>query len=235
MGGCLGVTVNVKFVPECDGLSCTYTEEKLRLTSASSPLTDNVLDTSKVRTILTKNGITTFEGRGSNNAGNGDIKSSYRTYGAWMEHAAFGVLTEDARGKIGEKNIKLSVRYGIAGGTPTGSRPTADATWKGLMVGTPKEGKYHGNFLQGDAVLNYDLDTTKLDATFSDIKDLARGKDYETPEVIFADVSVREDGSYGVESGEIYGGFGGPKHEETAGVFDKSGIVGAYGAKIDTE
>ena len=54
--------------------------------------------------------------------------------------------------------------------------------------------------------------------------------------VRFNNVPVAADGTYnaGGTGNLIEGGFGGPNHEETAGVFEQQGIVGAFGAKRQT-
>ncbi len=227
-----GERVNFEFSSVCTANECTFINENpnLKFTHTYSdtiqPIIDDdeTVDLDQFRAILTKNGITILEETWLST----NLEYSLRTYGAWMEYAAFGVTKYTIIDEPDE--FSFYGRLGWAGGTRTGTRPSADATWKGLMVGTPREGTYRGNILQGDALLVYDLSNTNLDVTFSDIKDLTREKDYETPRVFFEDVPVEEDGRYGADG--ISGDFAGPNHEETAGVFDKDGIVGAYGARI---
>ena len=98
------------------------------------------------------------------------------------------------------------------------------------MVGTTPA---NGNLLQGDASLEYSLDAGTLDAAFTEIKDLTRNAAHTTGNVRFDDVSVSTNGTYqaGSTGNRIQGGFYGPDHAESAGVFEQSGIVGAYGAK----
>ncbi len=149
------------------------------------------------------------------------------SYGAWMEHGAFGVLTIG----IPDEGIFLSGRYAIAGGARNNDAPTVDATWRGVMVGTPATGAHRGDLLQGDATLRYDQ--TSLDATFANIKNLDRLAAHSVETVRFEDIPFYENGTYwtGVEHDFIWGAFYGPDQAETAGIFEQSNIVGAFGAK----
>ncbi len=173
--------------------------------------------------ILTRHGITTFEDEASGE------DADFRTYGAWMDHSAFAVNIATLR----DDDLSATIRFGLAGGDLTGSRPAGAATWQGLMVGTPQTGAARGNYLQGDALLTFDLDTNVLDAEFTDINDLNRRAAHSTTSVRFADVPVAAGGTFGAGNAgnRIQGGFYGAGHAETAGVFEQSGIVGAFGAK----
>lgn len=103
------------------------------------------------------------------------------------------------------------------------------------MVGAPKDGAFHDNVLVGDAELTYTYSDTggTVAAAFSNIRDLEQSMAHSTPSMRFDDVPVLPDGSYrkGEIGDRIHGGFFGPGHDETAGVFEKEGIVGAFGAK----
>ena len=109
--------------------------------------------------------------------------------------------------------------------------------------------------MQGDATLTYTSSNMEIGADFTNIKDLDRNASHSVSQVRFDDVSVDTDGSYGegitpsrvtgerdASSGEemlpaganndyIRGWFFGPNHAETGGVFEKEGIIGAFGAK----
>ena len=208
--------------PQCEGTRCTVREPRTGA-SITRSLEDLESVDSTTDFTLTKHGITLFRERAT------DLE----TYGAWMEHAGFAVLSETESGTIDGRNVSWRFHYGAAGGDVTGSRPTGSATWQGLMVGTPATGSRAGNVLQGDATLRYSLDAGTLDAAFTDIKDLTRNAAHSTERARFADVPVAADGTYaaGSTGNRIEGGFSGPDHAETAGVFEQSGIVGAFGAK----
>lgn len=172
---------------------------------------------------LTRRGITLFRTRAT------DVEA----YGAWMEHVGFTVQTQSASTTIEGRKLDIGFRYGLAGGDLTGARPTGNATWQGLMVGTPGTGSRAGNVLQGDATLEYSLDDKMIDATFTGIKDLTRNAAHSTERVRFTNVPVGEKGTFGsgAPGNRIDGAFYGPNQAETAGVFAQSGIVGGFGAK----
>ena len=149
--------------------------------------------------------------------------------GAWMEHSSFTVQIERLR----EGYVTLDGRYGLAGGDLSGTRPTGDATWLGLMVGTPATGSNRGDRLQGDASLSYDLASDSLDVTFSGIKNIDRLTAHATETVMFSNLGVGSRGTFeaGLAGNRIQGGFYGPGHVEAAGIFEQSNVVGAFGAK----
>lgn len=155
--------------------------------------------------------------------------SDYTAYGAWMKRGGFAVGTES----FAIEDVRVDIRYGLAGGDLTGTRPTGNATWLGLMVGTPATGSARGDRLQGIAALNYDMGVGGLDIGFSSIKNVDRGADHSTPVVTFNDLAIASDGTFqaGFTGNRIQGGFYGPDHVEAAGVFEQANIVGAFGAK----
>ncbi len=200
----------------CAGFSCTWTEQRsgVELTVDESNISAS---TAGAKAVLTKNGITTL-GRSDND---------YRTYGAWMSDSAFAVTSFTIR----DGGSVARGRYGIAGGDLSGSRPTGTATWRGLMVGMTQGG--NRDRLQGDATLTYSLSNTSLNAAFTDIVNIDRRKAHSVSSVGFNNVPVFEDGSFhsGTTGSRITGAFYGSAHGESAGVFEKSGIVGAFGAR----
>ena len=202
----------------CAGTRCTWRESTTGV-SGSLSLNDLEFSSGSSRAILTKNGITVLEGQAE------DIEA----YGAWMNHAAFAVQSE----RTTSQGIAVTGRYGIAGGDLTGIQPDMAATWRGLMVGTPRDGTLRGNVLQGDAALTYTLTDNSLDAAFTDIRNLDTGAAHSTSTLRFDDIPVAHDGTYeaGLTGNRIQGGFYGPGHAEAAGIVEQSGIVGAFGAK----
>ena len=215
----------------CNDRMCTYTEPTTQTSFTvdigeftalfAASLFDSDAD---ARAILTKNDITLVDTTGKVD----DV--DYQAYGAWMNHGGFAVLTDF---RLTVDDTQLTMRYAGAEGDLSDSRPDANATWRGVMVGTPTRGQYRDNTLQGDAELVFTAADNVIDATFSNIKDLDRKTAHRVERVEFTDVPVANDGTYAnVDDGNlIRGGFGGPNHEETAGIFESQGIVGAYGAK----
>lgn len=183
-------------------------------------LSDLEFSTGRVDAVGTKYGITLMS----------QAEQDFTSYGAWMEHSGFAVHDET----VTEAGIRISGRYGIIGGDLTRTKPTGTATWRGLMVGTPATGSNHGDRLQGDATLTYDLSVRdSLDVSFSDIKNIDRGAAHSIPTVFFSNIAITSQGTFqaGLTGNHIQGGFYGPGHVEAAGTFEQSNIVGAFGAK----
>lgn len=147
-----------------------------------------------------------------------------------MDHSGF--LVQEDRG-IPVGGVPANMRWNMAGGDLTRSRPLGNATWQGLMVGTPARGSGKGQRLQGNATLTYDLDSATLDAAFTNIQNVDRLQPHSVSAVRFDNINVSDRGTFqaGSSDNQIQGGFYGPDHAETAGVFEQSNIIGAFGAK----
>ena len=155
-------------------------------------------------------------------------------FGAWMDHSVFFTATSQGQFSDAAYNSNLS----MADGQLSSSRPPGNATWQGLMVGTPVTGTSRGHRLRGDASLTYRLTSQVLDADFTNIRNLDRQAVHSVPSVVFTGVPVDEQGKFedGPRGGSasqawLHGAFYGPDHDEAAGVFRSSNIVGAFGAK----
>ena len=209
----------------CENNECTLRESRSGVALPTLSLDDlSIAPDATVDFGLTKHGITLFRTR----------TTDIRAYGAWMKHAGFALQTHSLSPTVDGRKVSIRFHYGLVGGDLTGARPTTgSATWRGLMVGTPASGNRAGNLLQGDAALEYDFDAKMLDAAFTDIKDLNRNAAHSTERVQFDDIPVAEKGTFrlGTAGNYIQGGFYGPDHAETAGVFERSGIVGSFGAE----
>ena len=158
-----------------------------------------------------------------------DMGVDMTSFGAWMEHGWFGL--NGARG-AGEE-AEFHTLYAMALGELTDRPLNGSATWLGIMVGTPIAGDDRGDRLVGTAALNYDMTAGGLDAAFSGITNIDRGTAHSIETVLFSDLEVGPDGTFsrGQSGARIQGGFHGPGHAEAVGVFEQSGIVGAFGAK----
>ncbi len=208
----------------CSGTRCAISESSIGL-SDTIELSDLEPVEGAADAIGTRYGITLM----SQTAELMDAR--FVSFGAWMEHGAFAVQTED--GTL--EGTRISARYAAAGGDLTGAAPAGSATWLGLMVGTPATGSSRGERLQGVAALNYDMNAGGgLDVAFSSITNIERGTAHSTATVIFADVPIGPGGTFetGVAGNRIQGGFYGPGHAEAAGIFEQSNIVGAFGATL---
>ena len=187
----------------------------------------------RTRAVLSKNGVTLLEYAGEN----------LRAYYAWMEHSGFVVQRENGfvslyvgrnpSGGTIHRSVPASLRHGMAGGDLTGSRPSVNATWTGVMVGTPAQGGPRNHYLQGDASLTYATAGNRLNAAFSNIVNLNTGRAHSTTSLSFNNVPVTAGGTFasGTGGNRIQGGLYGPDHAEATGVFKKNDIVGAFGAR----
>lgn len=206
----------------CSGLSCVWTEQT---SGYSLRVSTEDLATSSVdaKAVVTKSGITMLESR----------KIDFRNYGAWLSHSAFGVGEQRQTHRFAGNAITGIGRYAISGGDLTGSRPAIVVTWRGLMTGIPVSGDARGSVLQGDALLTYKTAGNLLDAEFSNIVDVDRGRAHSVAGFRFLGVPVSGTGTYaaGSKGNRIQGGIYGPGHAETAGIVERSGIVGSFGAK----
>ena len=200
----------------CSGTSCALTESTAGI-SQTVRLGDLEVASPGSRAVLSRNGATLLEYAGAN----------LRAYSSWLEHSAFGVIREGGT----TNGVGWTLLYGVAGGDLTGSRPSVDATWTGVMVGTPATGSERGDYLQGDASLTYEFSALTLDATFTDIVNLDTGAAVSA--MAFGNVPVAADGTFasGTTGNRIQGGLYGPDHAEATGVFEQNDIVGAFGAR----
>jgi len=206
----------------CSGTRCVMSEPTTGFTQTIR-LADLDFVAADAVAVGTKHGITLVSGTRERTDG------YVTSFGAWMEHGSFTVQTERLR----EQEVTVYGRYGLAGGDLSISRPTGDATWLGLMVGTTATGTSRGDRLQGDAALNYDLSSNSIDVAFSSITNVDRGRAHSTRTVMFQDVQVGRRGTFeaGLAGNRIQGGFYGPGHVESAGIFEQANIVGAFGAR----
>ena len=209
---------NFRLTARCVGTRCDLSSSSLghvatiRLSDLEFTSDTNTGD------LGTRQGVTAFSFAGQSLTG----------LGAWLQHSGFQVSQE--RETIDEVTIK--VRTGLVGGDLTGTQPTGNATWRGIMFGMTATGAGRGERLQGDATLRYDLAASNLDISFDGIQNLDRRRAHSTATVRFDDVPVSSDGTFeaGLTGNRVQGGFYGPEHAEATGVFDQANIVGAFGA-----
>ncbi len=222
-----------KSVSTCREATCTSRlpddddEEEFSVEDVAKAFTEN---RDKVKTLQTKRGITMARLRV------GESKGGEGFWGAVLGHSSFG-LYEDI-GALEDEDIASFFFGGVASGDLYGKRPTADVEWTGLMVGAPTAGEDRGNILRGDATVNYSSSDTSISVSFTDIAKVEKSLDdnkktpHSVTSISFPGVEVTPSGAFGEKSGSEYiqGGLYGPGNEEVAGVFEKQGIAGAFGA-----
>ena len=240
---------------DCEGMSCEAVVEDEDTAEILNRVT--VLDSGHfvannsddVHVVLPHRGIYLTLDRSQNNAiAKHKATKSPLSFGAWMDDAGFFVAVKGTYtdGVDGEDR---AARMAVAAGERTGSRPAADAVWPGSMVGTVLEGDDKDDILRGDAELTFKMETSELYANFVNIRNYDKfGGRHRMKEVekgrknrlAFRDIPVDEDGNYERtydnnslpnSGGSISGAFYGDGHGETAGTFEKFGVLGAFGAK----
>ena len=167
----------------------------------------------------------------------GDTTTGRETrLGAWMEHSHFRFHQASAE-RLSPTYFGDRTSFAYAYGDLTRSVPAASATWKGVMVGGQAFGGgvgSGGHMLVGNAELVFDMESATLDARFSGIVNAdRRDEPHSVTGVSFSGVPVDGTGIFrqGGDDSRIQGGFYGPDHAETVGVFEKAGIVASFGAK----
>ena len=215
-------THTFRLVSECSGPQCELLDPTTGDTDTTSISTSGIAP-GDAEAIGSKYGVTLM----SENRRHMGVEST--AFGAWMEHGSFALNSVRAVGEEVESNSLHAVALGDLTGRPV----TGNATWLGIMVGTPTAGLDRGDRLVGTAALNYDMAAGGLDAAFSGIKNIDREMAHTTETVIFSNLAIDTDGTFatGQSGTRIQGGFYGPDHVEAAGIFEQAGIVGAFGAR----
>ncbi len=222
-----------KAVTTCSGSTCESSlpddddAEVVNFGDVEDLFTDN---RSEVTAVLTKRGITlAWIDPEESSEGEGFL-------GAVLGHSVFGLYEHSD--PLEDEDLESYFFAGMAGGKLSGSRPSADVTWTGLMTGGVTAGNYRSHVLQGDAAVSYSSSDSSISVSFTDIVDVEKSIESEkkTPHSVssisFSGVEVTPSGAFGEKSGSEYiqGGLYGPGNEEVAGVFEKSGVAGAFGA-----
>ena len=219
-----------RLLTECGGPRCAVTEPLSGVVDTIE-LADTPLRQGAATAIGVKHGITLIK-EASTHTGAG-----LASLGAWLENSSFAVLSESQTGEDGTVDILYGIALGDLAGALPGTIPGI-ATWLGLMVGAPVAGEARGERLVGDAVLTYDFASSvgapwpSVDVAFGGVTNIDRGAAHTVDTVLFENVAVAPDGTFarGQTGARIQGGFFGPGHAEAAGIFEQSGIVGAFGA-----
>jgi len=220
----------------CQGTTCNFElsvgEETFQTSVMLEPLFGLVIaaeSAGRLDPVLTNaDGITLLRRRPGN-------ATEHTHYGAWMENAGFIVAVDGAFVLPREEGGAITIpgRAAAAGGECEPGLPTADAAWKGLMVGTFQSGDEADDILQGQAELTFS--SNRIEAVFSGIRNIdnPRAEDNRIADISFQGVETTHSGTYGtvLSDSRIAGAFYGDGRTETAGTFEKDNIVGAFGAK----
>ena len=95
------------------------------------------------------------------------------------------------------------------------------------MVGAEVSGAATaGNFVRGDATLTADFAAVNVDVVFNNIRDLTTSA--PRADITWNDIPITG-GAFRTDT--IQGSFYGQNHEEVGGIFGRSNLQGAFGAK----
>lgn len=171
----------------------------------------------------------------------GSAASALRaSYGGAGDYSVFSALNIDEENSYRTIGFSFGALYS---GLPTPEQ--GSATWRGAMTAYPRQrpSSSEGHEIDGTALLEYDFASDTVDLTL----DPQNGPiPSEVPDnIIWRDLQVNDDGSFYIRGhgnhnrnsdphptlGYVDGDFYGPNAEEMAGVFERYGIVGAFGGK----
>lgn len=230
-----GVSVESILEADCEGQTCTLTESNTGVSESVTLQDIQDTDTSDIENlrqaaqlIVTRSGVPVYGGSVSFALGEGSTVSA-TALGGWMAHNFFLA----AWGNYSGPNIpSADFGTGLSIGNATGSHPTADATYNGVMLGViTAEGGTQGNGVEGDATLDFSMANpggAQMDVSFTNITN------WETSgtlaDIVWSAIQVQADGTF--ETGEIHGLFYGSNHEEVGGTFNKDNVAGAFGAAV---
>lgn len=169
---------------------------------------------------------------------------AFEALGAWGEHFGMYSMRSNPRLDFHQGIRTHAASFGsLYSGYPTAAQ--GSATWYGPMVGHTRR---DGIELAGDAELQYDFGANEVDLTLFgiDVSSILSPYTYSGPRTMqWRDLRVNRDGSFYIPGygndragtnlhptlGYVDGDFYGPNAEEMAGVFERSGVVGAFGGK----
>ena len=197
----------------CGGSTCTVTFQ------GESVILDlnDVSPTGPAVTITgqqARNGVQTGRATASGDGFN------FNTFGVWGDYNAGTPL----RGSTTIQGAGVQFAFPTSLGMGSGSNPVAgSATWTGVMAGVRVGGASLGAEVTGDAEMTANLAASSLDLAFTNIADTSGAR---SSDIRWIGVSMRNGSFSGV--GGLEGRFYGPNHEEAGGVFERSGIAGAF-------
>ena len=211
---------------DCTGSSCTRSSGQPLFDPVTTlaQLAAAVADPRKVRSDIRRDRGVGLAEYNVARSGQG-VAWTFSHYGGWLDYSAFE--TSIASGVTGD-DVKLATAYSLSFGKRSGTDPAGDATWVGVMLGHTRHGAVHP--LQGDAMVDFQLDAMTMDVYFSNIENLETGN--EAPDMQFSDIPVSNGGfATRTATAHIAGRFYGPNHEEVGGVFTYPTALGAFGGR----
>ena len=157
-----------------------------------------------------------------------------RVFGGWMEHSFFASQANLFKDET-NPNYGTTAFYSYAVGNSTGQDPTITegrATWRGFVIGRDSSGSADlESVVQGNAMISVELGHPGMlaDVMFTNLANAHTGTTYN--DLTWLGMLVK-DGGFGRSEGDvntIEGRFFGPSTEEVGGIFERTGISGAFG------
>ena len=172
--------------------------------------------------VMMDRGVTLGQGRAAGRLG--DVSFQYQSYGGWLDNSVFAVESEMAT----DGNDTLIWLNSYSFGDASGTKPTATASWDGVMVGA----NARGHVIQGDMAASFVIANPNEIRVFefSNIINLDTGQ--EVSGMRWPTIPLTDSGTFKSANGDIEGTFYGANHEEMGGIFNRNDIIGAFaGAK----
>ncbi len=197
----------------CSGSTCTVTFQ-------GETVTLDLNDVSPTGPAVTITGEQTRNGVQIGRASASGDGFNFNTFGVWGDHNAGTPL----RGSTTIQGVGVQFAFPMSLGMGSGSNPVSgSATWTGAMAGVRVGGSSLGAEVTGDAEMTANLAASSLDLAFTNIADTSGVR---SSDIRWTGVSMRGGSFSGI--GGLEGRFYGPNHEEAGGVFERSGIAGAF-------
>ena len=169
----------------------------------------------------------------------GERAFKVKFYGGWLDDGAFFVnrTVRDVGGQPGGlATVFDASAVGVANHTAPTALRAVSGTWEGTMIGTDvSDTVTFGQFVRGDATLVIDdFADPCIDVAFSNLHDLETGATLDNRSIEPWKGIPLDGGSFGEKPARstdyIQGQFLGENHAGVAGVFQRSEVVGSFGA-----
>ena len=141
-----------------------------------------------------------------------------KSLGARLQHSAFNVTTGD---------FTRAMAFGDQS-PPDLLQTIGTLRYTGVMAGAYVTGDDKGDRVSGHANVNFNVrnEGDTVDVTFSNIVNMNTG--VAVAPMGFENIGIGRERTFGAPA--IQGSFYGPNRDEVGGVFEKDGIVGAFGS-----
>ena len=188
----------------------------------------------------TARGVPIVEGFGLQTGA--DRAFNVKFYGGWLDDGAFFVnraimTVRDVRGQpIALGTVFDASAVGVAHAKAPSAVGNMPGTWEGMMIGADvSDTVTRGQFVRGNATLTIDdFANPDVDVAFSNLHDLETGARLDDTRIPSWQNIPLDSGAFGEKplgsTDYIQGQFVGENHAGVVGIFERSEIVGSFGA-----